>query len=144
MTELVLECSKFIGYLTAICASIIGIRFLFYFHSFFFHWTRYRQLQLITAHDIKALPHIPFVKIQITTKGLPDSTKVIRRGIQHVIALAGEAPALYWDKLSIEVVTESAEQKALLESDFATSSFPLQVSALLVPNEYETTRGTKL
>ncbi len=144
MFEFALTCSKYIGYLTAICVSIIGVRLLFYFHSFFFHWPRYRQLRSIPAGEIKALPSIPFIKIQITTKGLPDSTRVIRRGIQNVLALARDAPDLYWDKLSVEVVTESAEQKALLENDFTASLVPLQVSLLLVPSQYETREGTKL
>ena len=144
MAEIVLECSKFLGYLTVIFASIIGIRFLIYYHSFFFHWRRYRQLRLITTGDIKALSCIPFVKIQITTKGLPDSTEVIRRGIQNIITLVSEAPELYEDKLNIEVVTESQQQKALLEEDFAEPSFPVQAFVLLVPNEYETPNKTKL
>ena len=144
MFEFVLTCSKYIGYLSAICVSIIGVRLLFYFHSFFFHWPRYRQLRSIPAREIKGLSSIPFIKIQITTKGLPDSTRVIRRGIQNVIALAREAPDLYWDKLSVEVVTESAEQKALLETEFLAASVPLQVSLILVPSEYETAAGTKL
>jgi Glycoside Hydrolase Family 113/Glycosyl transferase family group 2 len=144
MTEIILVCSKFIGYLTVIFASIIGIRYLSYFHSFFFHWPRYRQLRLITTDDIQAVSCIPFVRIQITTKGLPDSTKVIRRGIQHIITLVREAPDLYEDKLSIEVVTESQEQRALLEEDFAESSFPVRAFVLLVPGEYETPNKTKL
>ncbi len=144
MVDMAGECSKFIGYLTVIFASIIGIRYLFYFHSFFFHWSRYRQLRVITTNDVKVLPHIPFVKIQITTRGLPDSTRVIRRGIQNIIELAREAPELYCDKLSIEVVTESQEQKALLEQDFAEPFFPVQAFALLVPHEYVTPNRTKL
>ncbi len=144
MAEVVLAFSKFIGYLIVIFASIIGVRSLFYFHSFFFHWHRFRQLRLITTDEIKAFPDIPFVKIQITTKGLPDSTKVIRRGIQNIITLVREAPELYGDKLSIEVVTESQEQQALLREDFVGSSFPVQAFALLVPREYETPKGTKL
>lgn len=141
---MILEWSKFVGYLAVVCVSIIGIRLLFYFHSFFFHWPRYRQLRLISTDDLKALPSLPFVKIQITTKGLPDSTRVIQRGIENVIALVREDPNLYWDKLSIEVVTESEEQKALLEEDFAAPSFPVQAFALLVPGAYESPRGTKL
>jgi len=144
MVEMVAESTRFIGYLTVIFASIIGIRFLFYFHSFFFRWPRYRQLTLITTNDIKALSRVPFVKIQITTRGLPDSTQVIQRGIQNIIALARELPNLYGDRLSIEVVTESQEQQALLEQDFAEPSFAVQAFALLVPSAYETPNRTKL
>ncbi len=144
MAEYLFENSKFIGYLTAICASVIGIRFLFYFRSFFFHWSRYRQVKPISADDIKALFHIPFVKIQITTKGLPESTRVIHRGIENIIALAREEPDLYWKKLSIEVVTESEEQATLLGREFAEPSFPLRASAILVPAEYQSPGKTKL
>src|SRR5579859_3207662 len=113
MLAMILVLSQYIGYLIVILVSIIGIRSLFYFHSFFFHWPRYRQLQSIATDDIRSLPSIPFVKIQITTKGLPDSTKVIRRGIQNIIAFVSEAPDLYCSNISIEVVTESQEQKEL-------------------------------
>lgn len=143
MGNLLFEGSEFIGYLAAICASIIGVRLLFYFHSFFLRWPRYRQLKRITAREITALPSIPFVKIQITTKGLPESTRVIRRGLQNVLALAREAPDLYWQKLSIEVVTEAPEQEQLLLREFAQPAFPLHASAILVPSAYETPAKTR-
>jgi hypothetical protein len=144
MIDLLFAASKLVGYLAALCASIIGIRLLFYFRSFFLHWPRYRQLRQVTAQDIQTLPRIPFVKIQITTKGLPDSTRVIRRGIENVLALAREAPNLYWEKLSIEVVTEAPEQEQLLLSEFAHPAFPLHASVVLVPAIYETPAKTRL
>lgn len=144
MSGLFFEGSTFIGYLTAICASIIGIRLLFYFRSFFLHWPRYRRLRPVTTHALQALPQVPYVKIQITTKGLPDSTRVILRGIQHVLELAREAPNLYWEKLSIEVVTESPEQEKLLANEFAQPAFPLHISVLCVPATYETPAKTRL
>lgn len=144
MLALLTDWSRIAGYLTAICASIIGVRLLFYFYSFFFRWSRYRRLTWMSVADINALPSLPFVKIQLTTKGLPDSTRVIRRGIQHILSLACEAPALYWEKLSIEIVTESPEQAELLSSDFAAPGFPLHACVLLVPPSYETPHKTKL
>jgi Glycosyl transferase family group 2 len=144
MLEMVIACGRVIGYLTVICASIIGVRFLLYFHSFILRWPRYRQLRPVTTADIRALPRIPYVKIQITTRGLPDSTRVIRRGVHNVVELTREAPELYAEKLSIEVVTESQEQKALLDDDFARQDFPLQAFVLLVPEEYASSHGTKL
>ncbi len=144
MLALILTCSQFIGYLIVMLVSIIGIRSLFYFHSFFFHWPRYRQLKLITTDDIKALPSIPFVKIQITTRGLSDSTRVIRRGIENIVAFVNEAPDLYSSHISIEVITESQEQKELLEQDFVQPLFPVQAFALVIPKEYTTPKGTKL
>lgn len=144
MIDLLFEGSKLVGYVTAICATIIGIRLLSYFRSFFFHWPRYRQLRVVSARDIQKLPQLPFVKIQITTKGLPDSTRVIQRGIQYVLDLAREAPALYWEKLSIEVVTESPEQEKLFSNEFTHPNFPLHASVVLVPATYETPAKTRL
>ncbi len=142
--DVVLEWGKFIGYPLVAMVTIIGIRFLLYFHSFFFHWPRYRQKDKVTLHDIQALPHLPFIKVHITTRGAPGSTEVIRRGIQNVVALAEEAPDIHGPKLSVEVVTESPEQKRLLESEFNQS--PVHVQAIVLPpsTEYETPKGTKM
>ena len=110
--DTVLEWGKYIGYPVVVMISLIGIRFLFYFHSYFFHWSRYRRLETVTTSDLRALPFIPFIKIQITTRGALGSTEVIRRGIANIIALVREAPDLYRPRLSVEVVSESHEQKA--------------------------------
>src|SRR6266699_5548637 len=107
----VLEWGKYIGYPIVVLISLIGVRYLIYFRSYFFHWSRYRQLETVTTHDIRALPFIPFIKVQITTRGSPGSTGVIRRGIANILAFASEAPDIYRPKLSVEVVTESYEQK---------------------------------
>jgi cellulose synthase/poly-beta-1,6-N-acetylglucosamine synthase-like glycosyltransferase len=122
--------------------SIVGVRYLLYFHSFFFHWPRYRRLERITTNDIKALTHVPFVKVQITTRGLPDSTEAITWGIRNVAALCEEDADFYGRKISVEVVTESSEQKDLLEHAFSRSPFDLKV--VVVPAEYETPEGTGL
>lgn len=134
--------TAFPGYLMLILISIIGVRLLFYYDSFFFHWPRYRRLERITSDDIRALPHLPFVKVQITTAGTAGSTEVIRRGIQNIVALVAEAPDLYGPKLSVEVITRSPEQERVLEGEFAGSQFPVEV--LVVPPEYETPLSTKL
>lgn len=134
--------AKIIGYVMVGLVSIVGFRLLFYFHSFFFHWSRYRQLKPITTADILSLSAIPFLKIQITTRGSSGSTEVIKRGIQNVLDLVDEAPDLYSKRLSIEVVTESYEQKHILEWLFA--QVPLQMQAFVVPPNYETPRKTKL
>jgi hypothetical protein len=138
------EFGKYVGYPMVALISIIGIRYLFYYDSFFFRGSRYRQLKRFTNDDIRALPHLPFVKIQTTTRGLLDSTEVVRRGIRQVAALCKEAPDLYSGKLSVEVVTESSEQKDLLEREFGRSPGGLKVFVLVVPDEYETPKGTKL
>ena len=122
--------------------SAIGVRFLFYFYSFFFHWRKYRHLHPVTQQDLQALPSLPFVKVQITTRGSPGSTHVIRRGIEQIVALVQEAPALYAPILSVEVITESREQQRLLEQEFAHA--PLRVQVIVLPQNYQTPRGTQL
>ena len=140
--DTVLEWGKYIGYPIVVMISLIGIRYLYYFHSYFFHWSRYRLLETVTTSDIRALQYIPFIKIQITTRGAFGSTEVIRRGIEQILALVKEAPDLYRHKLSVEVVTESYEQKSILEREFGLSLIPVQVFVLA--GQYETLHGTKL
>jgi hypothetical protein len=86
------------------------------------------------------LPSLPFVKVQITTRGSAGSTPVIRRGIEQVVALVQEDPALYASVLSVEVITESAEQQRLLEREFASA--PVCVPVLVLPQGYQTPNGT--
>lgn len=137
-----LEWGRYLGYSMVALVSVVGIRYLLYFHSFFLHWSRYRRLESITTDDIKALAHVPFVKVQITTRGLPDSTEVIRWGIRNVAALCEEDADFYGEKIGVEVVTESSEQKRLLEDAFGRS--PLDVGVFMVPAEYETPEGSGL
>lgn len=139
-----LALAQAIGYLLVALISIIGLRMLFYYASFFFHWPRYRHLPAVTTDDVGALFELPFVKIQITTQGSPGSTEVIERGIRNVVALASEAPDLYCPKLSIEVVTESAEQQRRLEDDLTRLPVLLDATAVAVPPTYQTPRGTQL
>jgi hypothetical protein len=82
------------------------------------------------------------VKVQITTKGSAGSTEVVLRGIHNIECLASEDPRFYGRVLSVEVVTESADQGPYLERVFARSA--VRVSALVVPAAYETPNGTKL
>jgi hypothetical protein len=130
------------SYIMLILISIIGIRLLFYFDSFFFHWVRYRRLEWVTPDDVRNLQEIPYAKVQITTRGTPGSTNVIRRGIHHLLAFVGEAPDLYEPKISVEVITESPEQKNELDKEFGGSRIPVEV--IVLPPDYETPRRTKL
>ena len=139
---LVADVERVIGYIIVVLVSIVGFRLLYYFHSFFFHWPRYRQLERITTRDILSLTYFPFLKIQITTRGSAGSTEVIRRGIQNVVALVEEAPHFYSSRLSVEVVTESLEQKRILELEFAFA--PIQVQVFVIPQQYQTPKGTRL
>lgn len=130
-----------IGYPLVGLITIIGVRLLLYFDNFFFHWPRYRQLQPVTNDDIAALPAIPFVKIQITTRGTPGTTEVIQRGIRNIVALVAEAPELYGTKLSVEVITESREQQQILPQEF---KYGLTGQVFVLPKTYATPNGTTL
>lgn len=139
--DVLTEISHVLGYMMVALISLINIRFLLYFHSFFFRWPRYRQREIVTTKNLQKLP-VPFVKIQITTRGSPGSSEVIRRAISYVMQLAQEDPTFYGYYLSIEVVTESEEQKRQFEHEYITA--PLQVYVILLPQEYETPGGTQL
>ena len=141
-SEWLLEWGKYVGYPMVALISIIGVRLLLYFRSFFLHWPRYRQLKWVTTADLKALPDIPFIKVQVTTRGAPGSTEVIRRGIQCVVGLAKEDVDFYANKLSVEVVTESSEQKYDLEQEFGQA--PIDVDVIVIPEDYETPKETKV
>lgn len=130
-----------IGYCMVALISLINLRFLSYFHSFFFRWPRYRQRENVTTHDLQHLP-VPFIKIQITTRGSAGSDEVIRRGIAYIMRLAQEAPTFYSHFLSIEVVTESEEQQKNFEREFKGYTIPVFI--VLMPKDYQTPGGTQL
>lgn len=122
--------------------SLIGFRFLLYFHSYFFHWKRYRQRKQISTRDLQQLARLPFIKIQITTRGSEGSTEVMKRGIDYVMLLARDNPHFYQYYFSVEIVTENPHQKAFFERIF--SACPVQVSVVVMPKGYQTPKGTQL
>ncbi|WP_201387554.1 glycosyltransferase family 2 protein [Ktedonobacter sp. SOSP1-52] len=130
-----------LGYCMFALISLINIRFISYFYSFFVHWPRYRRREKVTTSDLQRLP-LPYIKIQITTRGSAGSTEVIRRGIKYVMRLAYEDPTFYGHYLNIEVVTESEEQKQLFEREFVDTPIPVYV--VVLPKNYETRGGTQL
>jgi hypothetical protein len=96
---------------------------------------------VVTTRDLRALD-VPYVKIQVTTRGSAGSTEVIMRGIRNVQQLAADDPGFYRRFLSIEVVTESEVQARFLEDAFGRE--PVPVGVLVVPGDYETPNGTRL
>ncbi len=130
-----------IGPVLVLGTTIIGIRMLSYWRSFVFHWRRYRLRDPVSTANLLDM-NVPFVKVQITTRGSAGSSEVVLRGIRNVVELAGEHPAFYGRFLSVEVVTESDEQAQLLERTFRDA--PMQVHALRLPAGYRTPRGTEL
>jgi len=130
-----------LGPIVFIAVSLIGIRMAFYWWSFLFHWKRYRVLNAISTSDLQRLD-VPFIKVQITTRGSAGSTEVIERGVNNVLALASEDPQFYSRVLSVEVVTESAAQGQILQERFRGSDIP--VDALIVPEGYRPPNATML
>ncbi len=133
---------QFVGPALVLIITAIAVRMLAYWWSFIFHWKRYRRRESVSAAALMALPDVPFIKIQITTRGSVGSTEVILRGIRNVMALAAEDPIFFGSFVSIEVVTESEVQARVLENTFAGASIP--VEGLVMPPDYETPLGTKL
>jgi hypothetical protein len=130
-----------VGPILIVLITVVGIRLLSYWRSFIFHRERYRHIELVSTDEIRTLP-LPFVKIQITTRGSAGSTEVILRGIRNVQDLASEDPQMYRKVLSVELVTESQRQASHVEQAFATC--PIPVTSLVIPAGYETPNGTKL
>lgn len=133
---------RLLGYFDVALVSVIGLRLWSYFDSFFFHWPHYRQLNAVRADDLTRLPRIPNIKVQITTRGGQGSYPVIVRGINAIMRLAHENPAFYRAFLSVEVVTESADQQINLKAQYLDA--PLRVSAIVIPADYVPPNGTLL
>ena len=110
-----------IGPFLLVLITIVGIRLLSYWRSFIFHRGRYRHVETVSTDEIRRLS-LPFVKVQITTRGSAGSTEVILRGIRNVQNLASEDPRMYGEVLSVELVTESDTQAAQIERSFAALS----------------------
>ena len=132
---------QILGLLVIALVTIIGLRLLFYFDSFFFHWREYRQREPVTNDDLAAMT-LPAVKVQITTRGSAGSTRVVARGIGSVIAAVRSSPAAVKRAVSVEVITESAAQARRLRRKFAEA--PISVDVQVLPADYRTPKGTQL
>jgi hypothetical protein len=130
-----------IGAWLFVMITFIGFRMFSYWRSFLFVSGRYRVHDEVSTEELRLL-QVPFVKIQITTRGSPGSSEVIMRGIRNVMLAVDEDPLFYGCFLSTEVVTESSEQIRLLQDRFAGS--PLAVHGLVVPADYQTRHGTQM
>jgi len=137
---------QIVGITLTVLITIIGIRMVLYWTSFAFQPSRYRQRVPVSTTDLKKLSehhHIPNLKVQFTTKGSPGSSEVITRGIRQLELLANEDPGFYRQFLTVEVVTENAEQSELISRLFAYSSLG-RVDCVTTPENYRTPKGTQL
>ena len=121
--------------------TFVGVRLLSYWRSFIFHSDRYRHTDTVSSEELARLA-LPYLKIQITTRGSAGSTEVILRGIRNVQQLGAEDPELFGRLLSVELVTESRTQAERVERTFAGHT--VAVEAVVLPASYETPNGTKL
>lgn len=121
--------------------SLIGLRLLFYYRSYLFHWRRYRKGELHSTQELRGIFDLPYLKIQITTRGSAGSTEVVKRGIDYVQMLAREDYSLYSRYFSVEVVTEQQKQADELNTMFAAC--PVKVSVVVLPSDYQTPGGTQ-
>lgn len=130
-----------VGTCLFVMITFIGVRMFSYWKSFLFVSGRYRIREGVSTEDLRCLA-MPFVKIQITTRGSPGSSEVIMRGIRNVMLAAEDDPFFYQSFLSIEVVTESSDQVGVLQDHFSSS--PLPVHGLVLPAAYQTPHGTQM
>jgi len=121
---------------------VMGIRLLSYYYSFAFHWPRYRRRAPVSTAELRRAGP-PFLRLQVTTRGLPGSSEVIVRGVLNVAALAAEDPAFYRDLITVEICTESAGQGEFLSRCLDDSAPLVPVSVLVVPEGYQTPAGTQ-
>ncbi|SDY21710.1 Glycosyl transferase family group 2 [Modestobacter sp. DSM 44400] len=132
---------RIVGPVLIVAVSLIALRLLAYWWSFAFHWKRYRRRDAVATADLRGLD-VPYVRIQVTTRGSAGSTEVILRGIRQVMRLAEEDVEFYGRILSVEVITESEVQAHLLRRTFAEA--PVAVHGLVVPATYATAYDTQL
>ena len=127
----------------ATAISVVGVRMLSYYHSFLLHSQRYRSREAVSTAELKRL-NVPYLRLHVTTRGLPGSAEVILRGVRNVAALVAEDPNFYRDRLRLEICTESPEQARLLQEQFSQASMPITGLVLLVPENYRTPAGTQM
>lgn len=128
--------------LQAAAISVVGIRLLSYYHSFMLHWRRYRSQAAVTTAVLKQLD-VPYIRLHVTTRGLPGSTEVILRGIRNVAALAAEDPAFYQDRITIEICTESSHQAEFLQRYLSDAAVTVTTVILVIPENYHTPARTE-
>ena len=130
-----------VGPVLLVGIALMGIRMSSYWWSFLLFWNRYRERTAVTTEQLREVA-VPNIKIQITTRGSAGSSEVILRGIRNVVNLADEDPEFYGSFMSVEIVTESQDQAALMERTFSRAA--VKVSALVLPSEYSTPNETKM
>ena len=124
--------------LLSIVLTAIAARYVYYY------WCWAKSRHHFTHPDpvdpvVLAAREIPFMKFQVTTRG--GAQPIVERTVQGLVDIATEYPWLA-PHMSVEIITESAEEAAHLPILFGTA--PLKIDALCLPASYETPNGTRL
>jgi hypothetical protein len=129
---------KVIAVMLSLVLTGIAVRYVYYYWC----WVRSRHhfahpspvdVAMLAARDL------PFMKFQVTTRG--GALPIVERTVQGVVDVAVAHPWLA-GRMSVEVVTESAEEAVHLPRRFAGA--PVAVHALCLPASYQTPNSTAL
>jgi egghead protein (zeste-white 4 protein) len=129
---------KIAAVLLSVVLTGIAARYVYYYWC----WARSRRH---FAHPapldpaVLAARDIPWMKFQVTTRG--GHPEIVERTVAGVIDAVSPHPWLA-HRVSVEVITESAEEAAALPVRFAGA--PCPVDALCLPASYRTPHGTGL
>ena len=134
------------GVILTVLITIIGLRMVLYWSSFFGAPGRYRARTPVSTARLRRIARqlgmMPYLEVQWTVKGSPGSTEAVLRGMRQLEQLAAEDPAFWGEYLTAELVTENLDQARQVHATFKGS--PLKVMCAVTPADYQTPRHTGL
>ena len=127
---------------TAVVLSVllsgIAVRYVYYYRCWLSSRKYFARAPKVDVAVLagRILPHLKF---QVTTRG--GALPIVERTVQGIVDIAAAQPWLA-PRMSVEVITESAEEADHLPRHFASANIP--VAALCLPAGYRTPNGTGL
>ncbi len=122
----------------SLALTAIALRYIYYYRCWVVSRHYFTHPAMPDLDDLRQRD-IPFMKVQVTTKG--GAVPVVERSLAELAQILTRHPWLQ-AKVSAEIITESGEEAAYLQERFSTSV--LQVDAVTLPADYETLNGTRL
>jgi hypothetical protein len=116
----------------------ISARYVYYYWCWATSRGYFRRPIRVDSTELVGRP-MPYLKFQVTTRG--GAAPVVERTVQGILDIA-EANRWVSPCLSVEVITESADEAASLNFRFDGAAIP--VVALALPEGYETPNRTQL
>ncbi len=127
---------------TAVVLSVllsgIAVRYVYYYRCWLSSRRYFARAPEVDV-AVLATRALPNLKFQVTTRG--GAPAIVERTVQGIVDIAAAQPWLA-PKMSVEVITESAQEAEHLPLHFATANIP--VRALCLPASYRTPNGTGL